>query len=236
MKAAHPSDESGELVQDSQPSFAAAPAPVMAPAPSASSTSKAGKGRERKLPNIGTRPEYVQSETELKQLTTTLAQLHTGIEELEARLRSAPTTKDVETGLVADAQHFAQTGEIRQAGIPNALQERHVALRRQRESVESAIRAKRDQHTQVVSQLSADLCRGLYAEHRELASRYVKTLLALDALHEEEQALFEAVQDAGYRPQFPKVLAWHEVGRLRQRSESSLWNHLRSIETYAQAE
>jgi hypothetical protein len=234
MKAAHP-DDTGELVQDPVATTQAEPARPTGPVAAVRQfLGKASKGAGRKLPHICTQADYAQCEAEINQLSATLAQLHTGIEELEARLRNAPTTNDVDARLVADAQHFAQTGEIRQPGGPDALRERHVALRRQRDSVESAIRAKREQQMQLVSQLSADTCRSLVAEHRELASRYVKALLALDALHEEEQALFAALSDAGYRPQFPTTLAWYQIGRLSQRSESSIWNHLRSIEAYAE--
>jgi chaperonin cofactor prefoldin len=181
---------------------------------------------------LSEQPAVAACHAEIAELSNALARTQTAIEQIEAQLRAAPPTRDG-SGAVADALHFAQTGEVRQPNTVSSLQEQHLTLRWQRDAVEAAIREKRRTQTQLASELSGQLCKSLDSVHRKLAGRYVKALQELDALHEEERALFDAIEAAGYSPRFASVIAWPHIGTLRMIGEAPIWNHLRSIEDYA---
>lgn len=185
------------------------------------------------IAHISTQPAYAAAAKERHDLAVALGRVNARIDEIDALLRVNITAEDRESSHVAAALHFAQTGEVKVSDRPNALHDEHQVLRQQRDALEKAMRARNEALNDITGELSAAMGRELEERHRKLAGRYVQALKQLDALHEEEISLVSEIQSAGYSPRFRAYIQWPLVGRLANRGESSLWNHLNSLNYYA---
>jgi len=181
---------------------------------------------------ISEHPEHAALTKEVNGLAIALGKVNSRIAEIESSVR-APVKDNRESQSVAAAMRFAETGTVEGVGGPDSLSEERAVLLVQAEALKKAIASRQQERLELERTLSAELCSELTPDHRDLAARYLKVLQQLDALHGEEETLFDQIEKNGYDVRFPTRINWHFVGRLKHQSESALWHHACEIEGYS---
>jgi hypothetical protein len=181
---------------------------------------------------LAEQPEYVAKIAEVSKLSDALTKVQNRLAQIDSDL--AHSMPDPHSAHVKAALHFAQHGEVQGTGnSPSALNDERSMLVPQEQALKRALNALHlDMHA-IASRLSRDASKAVEKEHRKLARRAADALLAIDALAKEEDDLIGRLHSLGYEASFRQYVAWHQVGRMTARSESTLWHRHRELDSYA---
>jgi len=146
---------------------------------------------------IAQNPQFAEALEKHTALAMALGKLHTGIAEIEARLRAyQPNAREDQ---VAAALAYAQDGRVRAPEGIDDLQQQHVALRQQVEAVQRAMQVSSNSMDHLRGEISCQVCRSLDSEHAtRIGEPLRKALAEAYRLVQEERLFIQEIESAGY--------------------------------------
>lgn len=161
---------------------------------------------------LAKQPAYLAATQQLNDLNAALVKVTGRIAEIDAQLASFAPQEDRDEARAAAALEFAQTGVVTPVALIDDLQQEHLSLRQQAESLQKVITARLGSRDQLAQQLSAEAWQQAKPAHDRLAARYVEQLQVLDALHLDEMALLRSFEQLGYDVTLQRRVHWFELG------------------------
>ena len=178
-------------------------------------------------------PEALELIATINAKNKALATIKADIDVLATQISDGAPDDDGATR-VAAALEYARTGvAVQPQGAIAALHEKHVLLRQQLEALSGSVKADHRELSTLQSTLSGEASAAVATEHKAVVAEALAALQAFDAACEKEQALAARLGAAGYDFRAGTWAAWPLIGRLHERSQSTLWNHVRELSSYA---
>ncbi|RZS47495.1 hypothetical protein [Sphaerotilus mobilis] len=184
------------------------------------------------LQKLADNPAFIEVRQSLSELNDALFKIQTRKSEIEMILASKQPAPSNEPS-VHDAMNYAATGKLQVPTVFSGdLLDELATLRVHERSLRQAIERQTARAQQVEGEHRACVVKELSPAHKALMRRYLDALIALDAIVEEEAAMFRQVEATGVEARFNETAYSRLMGRVNDNSGSHLFYRVRDIKAY----